>query len=67
MSLSDGFETFNKLDDSDDEHLTGLLDSILALERKVGRRRKSVTRCYWSERSDLRPPPQPPEKVDARR
>lgn len=36
--LSQGFETFQKLDDSADEHLDSLLTSIMALEKETGTR-----------------------------
>ncbi|CRG88758.1 Decapping nuclease rai1 [Talaromyces islandicus] len=34
--LNEGFETFQKLDDSGDEHLDALLDTIVALEENTG-------------------------------
>lgn len=34
--LNHGFDTFQKLDDSADEHLDALLDTIIALERETG-------------------------------
>ncbi|OAL30681.1 hypothetical protein AYO20_08643 [Fonsecaea nubica] len=34
--LSKGFETFHQLDDSDDDHLDGLLDAIIAYEKEKG-------------------------------
>ncbi|KAL4944721.1 hypothetical protein BDV06DRAFT_232678 [Aspergillus oleicola] len=36
--LSRGFETFQKLDDTADEHLDALLDTIVALERETEKR-----------------------------
>lgn len=39
-SLSQGFETFVKHDDSVDEHLNGLLEALIELERKTGERVK---------------------------
>lgn len=40
-SLSRGFETFVKHDDSVDEHLDGLLEALVELERKTGERTKA--------------------------
>ncbi|WEW61892.1 decapping endonuclease targeting mRNA [Emydomyces testavorans] len=34
--LNRGFDTFEKLDDSGDEHLDALLDAIVALEQRTG-------------------------------
>jgi RAT1-interacting protein len=34
--LNEGFETFQKLDDSGDEHLDALLDTVVALEENTG-------------------------------
>ncbi|KAI9369789.1 RAI1 like PD-XK nuclease-domain-containing protein [Aspergillus egyptiacus] len=36
--LNRGFESFEKLDDTADEHLDALLDTIIALERQTGRK-----------------------------
>lgn len=36
--LSKGFEKFQKLDDSGDEHLDSLLKTILAHERETGKK-----------------------------
>ncbi|EAS37270.3 rai1 protein [Coccidioides immitis RS] len=36
VDLNGGFETFKKLDDSADEHLDALLDTIIALEKSTG-------------------------------
>lgn len=36
--LSGGFETFDKHDDSGDEHLDGLLKTIIALEQEEGKK-----------------------------
>lgn len=40
-SLSGGFELFVKHDDSVDEHLDGLLEALVELERKTGERVKA--------------------------
>jgi RAT1-interacting protein len=37
-NLSSGFDTFDKLDDSGDEHLEGLLKTIIAHEQKTGKK-----------------------------
>lgn len=34
--LNEGFETFQKLDDTGDEHLDALLDTVVALEENTG-------------------------------
>lgn len=34
--LNIGFDTFQKLDDSADEHLDALLDTVIALEKDTG-------------------------------
>lgn len=34
--MNRGFDTFQKLDDSADEHLDALLDTIIALEKDTG-------------------------------
>ncbi|KKK22463.1 hypothetical protein P175DRAFT_0503493 [Aspergillus ochraceoroseus IBT 24754] len=39
--LNRGFDTFQKLDDSADEHLDALLDTIIALEKETGKRCES--------------------------
>ncbi|TVY64266.1 Decapping nuclease RAI1 [Lachnellula suecica] len=36
--LSKGFDTFEKLDDTADDHLDSLLKTIMALEQKEGKR-----------------------------
>lgn len=36
--LNRGFETFQKLDDSADEHLDALLKTIMSLEEEMGKR-----------------------------
>ena len=36
IDLSRGFDTFRQLDDSNDDHLDGLLDAISAHEREKG-------------------------------
>lgn len=36
--LNIGYETFQKLNDSADEHLDALLDSIIALEKETGKK-----------------------------
>jgi RAT1-interacting protein len=41
IDLSRGFETFKKHDDSVDEHLDSLLETIMAHEQKEGQRTKS--------------------------
>lgn len=38
IDLSQGFDTFRKLDDSGDDHLNGLLDAIEAVERRDGKK-----------------------------
>lgn len=38
--LSEGFETFNQHDDSQDGHLDGLLDTMMELEQREDRRCK---------------------------
>lgn len=38
MDLSNGFKTFDKQDDSKDEHLDSLLKTIMAHEQEVGQR-----------------------------
>jgi RAT1-interacting protein len=38
VSLSEGFEKFQKRDDAADEHLDSLLKTIAALEEKEGKR-----------------------------
>jgi RAT1-interacting protein len=38
VPLSEGFETFVKHDDSVDEHLDGLLEAIIDLERRTGKK-----------------------------
>jgi RAT1-interacting protein len=35
--LSRGFDTFQKLDDTADDHLDGLLAAIMALEKETGK------------------------------
>jgi len=45
-SLSKGFETFQKLDDSADEHLDSLLRAIEDLERKRGQRLDAEVIAY---------------------
>jgi len=35
--LSRGFDTFQKLDDTADDHLDGLLTAIMALEKETGK------------------------------
>lgn len=39
--LSEGFDTFQKHDDSVDEHLDGLLKAIMELERRTGEKVKA--------------------------
>ena len=36
VDLSKGFDTFRQLDDSNDDHLDGLLDAVIAHERDKG-------------------------------
>ncbi|KAF7591976.1 decapping endonuclease targeting mRNA [Aspergillus hancockii] len=36
--LNRGFDTFQKLDDSADEHLDALLEAIMALEKETGKK-----------------------------
>jgi RAT1-interacting protein len=36
--LNCGFDTFQKLDDTADEHLDALLETIMALEKETGKR-----------------------------
>lgn len=36
--LNRGFDTFQKLDDTADEHLDALLDTVAALEKETGKR-----------------------------
>lgn len=36
--LNRGFDTFQKLDDTADEHLDALLETIIALEKETGKR-----------------------------
>lgn len=36
--LNRGFDTFQKLDDTADEHLDALLETIMALEKETGKR-----------------------------
>ena len=36
--LNRGFEAFQKLDDSADEHLDALLDTIISLEKDTGKK-----------------------------
>lgn len=38
MDLNRGFEAFDKLDDSTDEHLEALLETIIALEKDTGKK-----------------------------
>lgn len=38
VDLSKGFETFEKLDDSKDEHLDSLLATVMAYEQEIGKR-----------------------------
>ncbi|KAJ6145169.1 dom-3 Z [Penicillium chermesinum] len=41
VDLNIGFETFQKLDDTADEHLDALLDTIVALEKETGKKCKT--------------------------
>jgi len=45
--LSRGFDTFQKLDDSEDEHLDGLLKAIIDLEKKQGKNLEGVDFITW--------------------
>ena len=36
--LNRGFDTFQQLDDTNDDHLDGLVDTIAALEREIGKK-----------------------------
>ncbi|EEP78288.1 conserved hypothetical protein [Uncinocarpus reesii 1704] len=59
--LNRGFETFEKLDDSKDEHLDALLDRIIALEQNTGAKceadvitwRGMMTKYEWVTTNDF--------------